>query len=686
MTRLNLVFLSLLLSFVAAGQNNPTIYVFAYAGKYGAMNADKSIVLKAKYMDAWQSGTILNVMDKKGRIAAFDLNGKQLTKWDTLYRAYFGNATYFYAGSGDKKVYFDMEGNSISAPEERISHLRKEGYALWRNKDGSRSLRDSLGKVLATVEADFLSSMCRGRITYSKSGKLGVMDTKGRILIRPKYDGLYRASSISYYYEQNDKWGLIGKDGKMLTNARFGQLDPMGCGLMAFVENDADSGEEKWGIIDSLGKDVAPLQYENDWYDHDGAINYHDHGTAPVKRNGKWTFINEAGKEITEPIWDYVGWRFWSGRGWVKKEGKVGWIDNKGEVKIPIEYEAGTDEMYHGRTVMKKGGKWGMLDSNGNVIIPFEYESVSWGYSSARGDLIRVGKSAGGRKSRYGYMNWEGKEIIPPLYQKIKWVGSGDNRLAFCKRDKSKYFIINVKGERVNVEPLDYIGMGYKSHLGWYGVGNEAGIIDTTGKMTKLAYPGKDISYGGTFYNGVAAFREGKKWGLASAEGKVLIKPAYDKIQYSGFAVAALKDKKWGFLDIKGNVVTAFEFDYQNLRYKTYYEVKKGKLEGAVNLKGKLVEDAVHKECWVLDKAGCVHLEDSTGHLVYNKEGNLIFRSAMRYVKYGKYSSDPYHKHFILTDVYQDFSSERANDYVVVGLDGTMYAPDKILSKLGVTK
>jgi uncharacterized protein YqkB len=47
---------------------------------------------------------------------------------------------------------------------------------------------------------------------------------------------------------------------------------------------------DKWGFIDSVGKEVIPIKFQE-------AGSFSD-GMARVKLNDKWGFINQAGKEV----------------------------------------------------------------------------------------------------------------------------------------------------------------------------------------------------------------------------------------------------------------------------------------------------------------------------------------------------------------------------------------------------
>ena len=88
-----------------------------------------------------------------------------------------------------------------------------------------------------------------------------------------------------------------------------------------------ENGKQKWGFIDTAGKEAIPFIYEN-------ADNFSE-GFASVKLNGKWGFINKTGKEITPIKYDSVC-DFSEGFAKVKLNGKWGFIDKTGKEITPM--------------------------------------------------------------------------------------------------------------------------------------------------------------------------------------------------------------------------------------------------------------------------------------------------------------------------------------------------------------
>ena len=69
-------------------------------------------------------------------------------------------------------------------------------------------------------------------------------------------------------------------------------------------------------------------------------------GLARIERNGKYGFIDKAGKVVIPLNYDDT-WYFTEGLAAVKQNGKYGFIDNTGKVVIPLKYDK-ADSFYNG--------------------------------------------------------------------------------------------------------------------------------------------------------------------------------------------------------------------------------------------------------------------------------------------------------------------------------------------------
>jgi len=104
--------------------------------------------------------------------------------------------------------------------------------------------------------------------------------------------------------------------------------------------------DNKWGFIDEQGKEVIPVKY-------DMVMSFPEHSFMPdiivVQYGGKYGYINRQGIEITPFKYDIASMFINEKYAWVEMDGKKGFINLKGEEIISPRY----DELHFGDKIIK---------------------------------------------------------------------------------------------------------------------------------------------------------------------------------------------------------------------------------------------------------------------------------------------------------------------------------------------
>ena len=103
---------------------------------------------------------------------------------------------------------------------------------------------------------------------------------------------------------------------------------------------------------------VAPT-YQDAW-------SYRE-GRAAVKKNGRWGYLDNRGKEVVEPRYEQA-MPYGEGRAAVKKDGQWGYLDEKGKEIVEPRYDR-VWPYKNGRATVQKGGHRSVIDLNGNEIL-----------------------------------------------------------------------------------------------------------------------------------------------------------------------------------------------------------------------------------------------------------------------------------------------------------------------------
>lgn len=108
---------------------------------------------------------------------------------------------------------------------------------------------------------------------------------------------------------------------------------------------------------------------------------------AAKEKGKKFGYIDEKGEYKIPPSFEDAG-AFYNGRAAVMKGKKYGLIDTKGELVVKAEYDKIEEYAPDGKFTVSKGGRWGIIDGDGKTIIPIKYDYLS---------VIKNGVVIGGR-------------------------------------------------------------------------------------------------------------------------------------------------------------------------------------------------------------------------------------------------------------------------------------------------
>lgn len=248
--------------------------------------------------------------------------------------------------------------------------------------------------------------------------------------------------------------------------------------------------------------------------------------TAAVKDHGKWGAVNANGVPVVPIQYDAVDLS----------------LDKKDSRESDLSSMTGRDQL-----IEVKSGKWyGFYDREGHEIVPVSYE--------ARSAWVDDALAIQTEKNHIGFYRRDGQKLSDPIYSEASDFHDG---FAIVKRD-GKYGYLS-RDEAVM--PGEYKSSAYFSRAK-----AKSAAEGTAGKTNLSAIPSADESHenpGLTGYTSARYFKEGlapvkqKKWGVINVHGQMVVPAQYDDTgpYYSDGLLAVKKDNKWGFIDHTGKEV-----------------------------------------------------------------------------------------------------------------------------------
>lgn len=352
---------------------------------------------KIGYIPIEQNGSIGVINHNSKEIISLGVYSNSIEIWN------IGNTDFvFYVEDLKTKKHgiVDSLGNVLIPIEyEEIVQTKRFGEFFYvRNPNGTNGFVDINNSLICEtnyINADY-SWLWANYIFAEKDGVLTIYDNKGKQiyadLIEPFFIENINCDNYYVLKRPNGNWLSLRKDGKI---TELGS-----CEYITKVRNTGKAvihKNKKAAIIDlNSGKIMSAWYEEIKYLDDFVAI-----GAERSEENDYTYFlITPTGKVITQyDLIEGIGgngekYSFPCGLCLAKSNGKYGFIDNKGKVVIPFQYNDARNFTQEGYACVIKNEKVGLIDAQGNFKVSidmdkghrllFEYAIYPLGYNRYR--------------------------------------------------------------------------------------------------------------------------------------------------------------------------------------------------------------------------------------------------------------------------------------------------------------
>ncbi|WP_179955064.1 WG repeat-containing protein [Maribacter luteus] len=318
-----------------------------------------------------------------------------------------------------------------------------------KNKYGIINLQE---KVIITNEYDDIRWHKDNFFIVTKNGKVGAIDKKGTSLMKlTKGNDIQKAiwkNRIPKYFifKSDDKFGLVDINGNVSIPPLYFKL---------YYWNDYDvynaiTSENKWGVLDEKNNELLPLIYERIVIDQPDFI--------VVKKNNKYGVVDIKNNLLIPFEYDKlftISSKKCGSRHVGTKDGTRELLDNKG---LPLIKQLNFDNINFVDQCLfetRMNNKLGLMDMNGKIILKNKFKVIKPINSSRiiaseiknfklfdfKGSLLtdeefeeirNINSSqylSIKKNNKYGLINFEGKLIKEPVYDKIQWKQNADNSI-----------------------------------------------------------------------------------------------------------------------------------------------------------------------------------------------------------------------------------------------------------------
>lgn len=297
--------------------NEKGVYFIAFKnGQAGLLKNNKEI-LNYEYEDIQYNvlGSIF-VTKRNGKYGAVNLEGTTVLypEYDNVY-----TGGMYLNALKDKDIFiFDLNGNKIETNEVSKTKTENANYYITIDKNNKYKVVDSKDNIIIDKDYTYIEYLPGDYFIVERDSKSGIIDSNGKSVIELKYDSISRINETDILQMEKDKnialYNLNMKEIVSMDNAIVKEVKDEKAYILLYSDTDFKYLDKEGNILTSQ--------------------NLFENNTLFAKNiNGKW-----------------------------------GFVDKEGNLKVQNDYELVTDFNKYGFAGIKKDGKWGSINQNGEIV------------------------------------------------------------------------------------------------------------------------------------------------------------------------------------------------------------------------------------------------------------------------------------------------------------------------------
>jgi hypothetical protein len=427
---------------------------------------------------------------------------------------------------------------------------------------------DESGTVIVEPKYDAAMHFHEGLAVIKENGKFGCINKTGEMVITPQYQYIGSFSQGLAPAGMNNKYGFINKSGQVVVPFVYDYVSEMTNQDFAYVRKNSSLG-----VVNKTGKEIIPCNFEN-------LIYVPGYDRLPAKQNGSWGYMDQTGKVVIPCMFDTTEFFSPNGLAVFKVAGLKGLVDKAGKIVISNIFDAFyTAKNFNGFWAQKNDVLYLVNDWGNTVAIASNAANSDFSDGFARVSIDNKVDDATGIATDGGsfFINRAGDRLIPKDGRNHPFEGAGsfrEGRTAVWDEEDSDgdprwYYIdtFGVKLNRVNTykdagefyNGIAWVSksivtdrFGGKHYTNYFAIGRD-GNVAITGAYSSVA----------PFTENIAAVENNKKWGFIDKRGQTVVPFIYDQAGFFKHGLAYVKkDEKYGFVNSAGKLVVSPKYDY----------------------------------------------------------------------------------------------------------------------------
>lgn len=421
-------------SIVSVGPNRVKI-----VSSFGTQLADMDFVLvgteKMNSLNAFQSD--FASFRKNGKTGIIKSDGSVVLHAD-FERVLIDNEhflVYSHQNGKDICTLYDQKGNPLTRKAYN-EILPFNGSFFPVAKNGFYGGIDKAGSEIIACAYDSILNTYRDLVVIKFKGQFGVITTSEQWKVLPQPNRIHIINRERYFEFADDLTFLKAMDGTTIYFSS-NKLQLQDDYLIEYI-----TGGGKWKINlngQIIFRELPSVEFTE-------MIFPSSEGLRGFKKNGKFGFIDDQGRlRIANRYEDIMPYR--EGLAAIKILGKWGFINKEDNIVVQPAFDE-VQSFEHGFAKVKQSGKYGMLDREGKKIIDYRYDDVG---PVINNRLLLVSGQ------HFGLADVHGNILLQAKYESIEDL---DNGFVLVKQN-GKFGVVNLAG--VSTIPIHYDHLVFES-------------------------------------------------------------------------------------------------------------------------------------------------------------------------------------------------------------------------------
>lgn len=558
-------------------------------------SSHKTIVKEMRY------DGIYKVLEREGNVSYYKFHDKIHFSTINYHKGSEEDAISILSGSKAKKYPYRNYGDEIRYTVN-VGKYGGQG-SIRKNKDGALAksffLVISKGKIIGRIDnrvtalsniyaidgrkilkSDYeeVKWLTDNTVITVKKGLYGIRDLNDKKILDEKYEYIGEFKENFARIKIGGKWGFINQDYKIVIQPSYDHIENFKDGIATVkVIN-------RWFLINKQGKKVIPRSF-----DRIGRFDSKTLVPVIVSNNRYWNFINIESKRA---------YKFATSQYYIKKDSfmtlyyknKQLLIDKNGKPVIPYYFER-ISCVDKNRFIIKAKKKFGIIDAKVKTIIPPVYDDINPVYQNKRTSIyFKITKG-----DKTGVVDYSGKLVVPlrkgTIYSQDNGYFVSSNMS--LSNETAALFRLGKKEPIFTAASILKISDKYysfKTNVRRDRV-RQSGAFDINGRIVV----GEE--YDMIFKGGEDQFRvnSGRKWGIISADNKVIQEVDYDKVSYAnGIYILTKGDHSYIYSKKEKTLKQFKNTKFHGFVAEKFIIVMEGKKWGLMNFEGKTVLPTIY--------------------------------------------------------------------------------------------